>query len=290
LLNLSFSPAANSRRDRLTFVRHVLAYDGDGVPSVYGSQRDGGELWLEVPDVAIFHLPVASAVLTAIAADSVDSDAVLDAYYGTALPLVLQATRGLEVLHGSAVLVPTQDSVVAFSGLSGSGKSTVAYGLVGRGYSQWADDAVAFRVDDADCVTAVGLPFTVKLREGASAYFDSVGVGGSSEGRAAVVEDFESRRVRLGAVFVLQPLDQGRPGEGETKVERLAPPDALRGLLPNAFQDRFQPQAHERRRETLSAYLELVASVPVLSARWPRDFGRLPELLDEIERWLAEVP
>lgn len=289
MLRLSLSRAADSRRDRPPFVRHVLAYDGDGAPSAYGSQPDGGEIWLDVPNIATFHLPVGSPVVGAIAAESADEHAVYDAYYGTALPLILQATQGLEVIHGSAVLVPPKGSVVAFSGISGSGKSTVAYGLAARGYSQWADDAIAFRVDTG-CATVVGLPFTANLREGASAYFDSAGLELSpSAGPFHVIDTFESSSAPLGAIFLLEPRERERSGEATIEVERLGPGAALRGLLPNAFQDRFQPRAHERRRETLSAYLELVASVPVLSARWPRDFGRLPELLDAIERWLVEV-
>ena len=70
-------------------------------------------------------------------------------------------------------------------------------------------------------------------------------------------------------------------------MERLAPARALRALLPNAY--RFQPQTRERRRETLETYLELVGSVPVLRARFPRGLDRLPELVDEVERWLAKV-
>jgi hypothetical protein len=256
----------------------VVAHDRDGVSSAYGSQCDG-DVWLEVPDVALFHLAAGSASLTAIPEESVGSGAVFDAYYGTALPFVVQATRGLEVLHGSAVFVPSQGCVFAFCGISESGKSTVAYGLAGRGYSHWADDAVAFSVDDGS-VTTVGLPFTVKLRKTSSTFFSA------SPDALEVVEEFEWKPARLGAVFLLEPLDPGDSGE-PMAMERLAPGPAVRELLPNAF--RFRPQPRERRRGTMRSYLDLVASVPIVSARFPHDLEHLPGLLDELERWMQEI-
>ena len=209
----------------------------------------------------------------------------MDAYYGTAMPLVVQATRGLEVLHGSAVLVPSQSCVVAFCGVSASGKSTVAYGLGGRGYRQWADDAVAFRADGSRPSAAVGLPFTVKLLESSSAYFRALGV--DDDLPPGAVEDFQWTLARLGAVFLLEPLDRTPSGKTALQVERLEPGEALHALLPNAF--RFQPQAVERRRETMRSYLELVASVPIFCARFSRRFDRLPKVLDEFEQRMREI-
>lgn len=261
-------------------VRHVVAYDRDGEPSAYG-WRGEDEIGLEVPDVATFRLPDGGSVLSAIPDGPVASEAVLDAYYGTALPLAVQAARDLEVLHGSAVLLPSASSAAAFCGMTESGKSTVAYGLTQRGYSQWADDAVAFQVDGVHSATTVGLPFTVKLRESSSAYF-----GVSSEA-LEVVEEFEWQQAQLAAVFLLEPIQQGGAAGRALAMDQLAPAEALEALLPNAF--RFQPQAPERGRETLRSYLDLVASVPILGTRFPNDLDKLPRLLDEIERWIHEV-
>jgi hypothetical protein len=278
VLSLSVSRPAHSREEsRSTGVGHVLAYDRDGAPCAYGSRR-ADELWLEVPNVATFHLRPGEAVVNAAPEESVDAEAVLDAYYGAALPLVVQATRGLEVLHASAVCVPSRGDVAAFCGSSESGKSTVAYGLAARGHGHWGDDAVAFRIDGVRSVTAVGLPFTVKLREGSAAYF------GTSSDVSEVNEDFEWQSARLGAVFLLQPVE--RSGDAVV-VERFSSSDALHALLPNAY--RFRPQTDERRRQTMRSYLELVASIPVFRARFPRGLDRLEELLDELEERLSAL-
>jgi hypothetical protein len=226
--------------------------------------------------VAIFHLPAGGDMLTAFPDESVDAEAVLDAYYGGALPLVVQATRGLEVLHASAVRVRQRGHIAAFCGISESGKSTVAYGLAARGHDHWGDDAVSFRVDGAQSATAVGLPFTVKLREGSSRYL------GASSDVGEVIKDFEWQSARLGAVFVLEPIE--RPGDAVV-VQRLSSSDALHALLPNAY--RFRPQTDERRRQTMQSYLELVASVPIFGARYPRGLDRLPDLLDGLEERIS---
>jgi hypothetical protein len=280
LLSLNLSRRAHSREEsRSVDVRHVLAYDRDDEPSAYGWRRDGG-LWIEVPEVAIFHLPAGGDVLTAFPDESVDADAVLDAYYGGALPLVTQATRGLEVLHASAVRARQRGHIAAFCGVSESGKSTVAYGLASRGYGHWGDDAVAFRVESAQPPTAVGLPFTVKLREASAAHF------GASPDVNEVMEDFVWSSSPLGAVFVLESSGGDHSGEA-VFVERMSPSDALHALLPNAY--RFRPQTDERREETMRSYLELVASVPIFGARYPRGLDRLPELLDELEERISAL-
>jgi hypothetical protein len=273
-LSLPRAPSNQQARD-CTLARYVLAYDRDGAPCAYGSRR-AGELWLEVPNVATFHLRAGDAVVNAAPEESVDAEAVLDAYYGAALPLVVQATRGLEVLHASAVRVPSRGYVAAFCGSSESGKSTVAYGLAARGHGHWGDDAVAFRIDGVHSVTAVGLPFTVKLREGSAAYF------GRASDVSEVNEDFEWQSTRLGAVFLLEPSDDSAE---PVVVERLSSSDALHALLPNAY--RFRPQTDERRRQTMQSYLELVASVPIFRAGFSRGLDRLPEVLDELEERIS---
>jgi hypothetical protein len=216
---------------------------------------------------------------------SVGADWVLDSYYGTALPLVLQATRGLEVIHASAVLTADEARVAAFCGQAGAGKSTTASGLVARGHRRWADDAVAFRPEQASVVTAVGLPFMPKLREPSFSYFRATGAGASANG-SRVVEDFQWQPARLGAIFILEPDGHKQRG---IEAERLAPAEALHAVLSHAYKERFGLESGPRRRQTLDAYLELIAWVPVLRLRFRHDLEQLPDLLDEIERRLAEM-
>src|SRR5690606_18526516 len=99
---------------------------------------------------------------------SVSPALIQDSYQRCVLPLVLQAA-GTEVLHASAVLTPR--GVLALCAESGTGKSTLAYGLSRRGYPLWADDAVAFEADET-CTNAMPLPFALRLQRDAVRFFD----------------------------------------------------------------------------------------------------------------------
>jgi hypothetical protein len=271
-------PASFDAASDVPAIAHVGAYDRADVPAAFGG-RQGDDVWLRVPEVATFHLPAGSRALRAVPDDSVDSEAVLDAYYGTAMPLILQATADLEVMHSSGVRIAPSGRVVALCGKTGTGKSTTAYALSARGHSQWADDAVAFRMDGSNAVS-VGLPYTVNLREPASELF-GVGWGGQA------VEELAWTTAPLGAVMVLEPPQPAGADASAPMVERLDPGDALRALLPHAF--RFHPESNERKRATMETYLDLATSVPVLNFHVSHDLDRLPELLDELERWVVDL-
>lgn len=262
----------------------MLVHDANGRPWALGARRNG-ELWVEVPGVAAFHLEAGSSTLRAVATGSVETDAVLDAYFGTALPLAAQAACGLEVLHGSAVLDPSLRHVVAFCGPSEAGKSTIAFGLTARGYHQWADDAVAFCLRPPRSVETVGLPFTPKLRESSAAYFRASAAGSCVPTGATVVNDFAWRPAFLRGIVVLEPGPLAGASRRRIQLESLAPGPALRAVLSHAYKYRFEPRSQERRRQTLDAYLALVASVPVVRALFPRVLGCFEDLLDELERW-----
>ena len=250
--------------------RRVIAFDVDKAEAAYG-WRSGAAVCIEVPDVAVFRARRDATVVTAAPNADADSSVILDSFFDTALPFAVQATRDVEVMHGSAVIVAPGGMVAAFCGPTEVGKSTVAYGLALRGHGLWADDSVAFEAADG-LLRSFALPFSPKLREASSSHF---GVAGDRE----AFPSFEGRSAPLGWVFLLEPVDAG--AAGAAICERLPPAAALAALLPNAF--RFRPAGTERRRQTLARYLELVASVPVWEIRYRRDINRLPELLDLLE-------
>ena len=148
----------------------------------------------------------------------------------------------VRVLRGASVVIGPGE-FVALIGASGVGKSTVAYGLAALEHTQWADDALAFRIDGPNAI-AVTLPFVLKLRPASAAYF------GTSLS-ATVVNRPEPQTARLAAVFL---LDRADSADVVSSITRLDPAEALAALLPNAY--RFQPQSSKRKRSTLRAYLD----------------------------------
>jgi len=247
--------------------RKELSRDADGVVCALG-WWSGDEGWVDVPDTARFRFVPGEANLLAVPAPGADQESILDSFFGTALPIALQATSDHEVVHGSAVLTPR--GVIAYCGFSGVGKTTVAHALAARGFELWADDAVAMRIDPSGQARSTSLPFTANLRPESRSFL----------GEGTVVATAEPwQTASLAALVLLEPSDE-RPGVRITRES--SPARALHSLLPNAY--RFVPRTAGERRETVAAYLELASQVPVYRAVYMRGFDRLALLLDELER------
>jgi hypothetical protein len=252
----------------------VRAPDGRAVG--YG-WKNGSETLLKVPGIAVYSLKEreCEVVATADHLATPTPDDIRETFEKLALPLFLQSAFGFEAFHASAVHVPNA-GVVAFCGVSGTGKSTIAYGLAARGFEPWADDAVVLKVA-ADAIRCVSLPFALTLRTPASAHFGSR-AGPPLLGRHS---RHDPKTLALGAVVVLRPSTDVRAAQ----IDTVRAADVLMTLLPHAFC--FRPSPNERMRELMSNYLELASRVPVLLARFAPSLARLEGLLDAIERELA---
>jgi hypothetical protein len=245
-------------------------HDDRGVLCAYGG-TDGGRCWMHFPGLVSFAFDRESEDVTASAPSTIEREVLIATFHRAVLPMVLQA-RDTEVLHASGVRVP--QGVIAFCARSGTGKSTIAFGLGRRGYRMWADDAVAF----AGCVTqirALPLPFALRLRPDAAAHLSADPTNGD-----ASVSDAEP--AALAAVAVLERVD--RLG-GMARVERLRPSAAFPAVLEHAYC--FSLREAERRRRMVERYLDLTGRVPVYAIRVESGLERLPATLDAIEHALV---
>lgn len=248
-------------------------YNREGTPVVYGYTRDG-DRWISLPDIAAFKIPPPGGTVRAVALSGASDGLVEYLFHKRVLPLALQAT-GAEVLHASGVATPA--GAVAFCGASGVGKSTLAYALARRGYPALADDALAVEVDDG-AVRALRLPFTIELEPESTAFFSA---NGGVSALAAPIRDHQGGDpVPLVALFTVDRTPTEDPG-GFT-VTRLRSAAAFHALLAEAYC--FSRGDDERWRAMLQRYMTVAARVPVYRLRYTRDFARLPDLLDAIER------
>jgi len=238
-------------------------------------RAEAGQYWMDLPGLATFCFDGDGNQVAASPSPGVAPDTVVEAYWHSALPLVLQA-RGAEVLHASAVRTPR--GVAAFCGASGSGKSTIAYGLHRRGYGLWADDAVALDMSQAG-IGAVPLAFDVRLRPASAAFFGL----GAEAARLTGAGDSGGRvgwaPVPLVAVCV---IDRGSRAFGDAALTRLRPSTAFPAVLAHAFC--FSLQDLGRKRLMLDRYLGLVARVPVFELGFGEGLAGLAAVLDAIER------
>jgi len=246
----------------------VVLRDPDGAPCAYGS-KDEADYHIHFPGVADFRFRPGGHEVVAHARAA--TEVVEDLFRTTVVPLALQAS-GYEALHASAVQVET--GIAALCGYSGSGKSTVAYGLSRRGYPLWGDDAVVFDVAEDRRIRCFPIPFALQLRDASRRYFTASGED---------VADAPSASAELAVVVVLDRV-VGRV----LRLERVSIANAMRALLPHAY--RFTLADPSRARRTIESYLDVIAQVPVFRARYSPGFSELPALLDAIESMVTSVP
>jgi len=249
-------------------------HDDRGMLCAYGG-IEGRRCWMHFPGLASFSFDPDSEDVTATAPPTTERDVLIATFQRAVLPMVLQA-RDTEVLHASGVRMPR--GVMAFCARSGTGKSTLAFGLGRRGYRMWADDAVAFAASGPQ-VKALPLPFALRLRPDAVAYLNA-GLRNSVGTMGDGVTDAEP--AALAAVAVLERVERlGR----RARVERLRPSAAFPAVLAHAYC--FSLRVPERRRRMVERYLDLTTQVPVFAIRVESGLERLPATLDAIEQALV---
>ncbi len=163
--------------------------DNNGSICAYGYVADGYG-WMDLVGTGKFRFDRQNREVTAFALPDVSPDLVRDAYSHAALPMALHFF-GCEVLHASAVR--TIRGIVAFCAFSETGKSTIASAFALRGYSLWADDAVAIDGSDTDhggvALETLCLPFSLRLRHASAQY---LGERDDYAGRVELDREFSS--------------------------------------------------------------------------------------------------
>jgi hypothetical protein len=222
---------------------------------------------VDIPAVARFTFGERGAAVQAHVCPGAAAAEVAEAYRRFVLPFALRA-MGHEVLHASAVSAPA--GVVALCAASGTGKSTLAYGLSRRGLPLWSDDLVAWSARDG-CALAEPLAFELRLRAASSSYF------GLAHTPVYLPSPVGARARPLAAVCVLVRRAADAPGP-VIECVRLTPPRAFAALLPHAYC--FDPADRAGRQRLVQGYLALVGGVPAWEVRFREGWENLEEVLD----------
>lgn len=210
----------------------------------------------------------------------VDRAWAADAFTRLIQPLILQA-QGLPALHGSAVA--DADGAIVFCGLSGHGKSTLAYALAGRpGFSQLADDAVVLRPDGPTAFVVTPLPFRPRLRPPSAAVLQPPGHD-TAGGRPSTFHESPLR-----AVVVLSQLSSDEGSADAPRMTPVAPATAFRLLLTHAHC--FDEADRDAMRAMVQHYFALAETVPVITLAYRPDFAALPRLVDTLLAALDGAP
>jgi hypothetical protein len=263
LLNLRLAPEGECAPQPHDATRIHVWRSQEGADVAYGFRRSA-QYWMHWPSFATYGFALADRFVTAYPAPGCPLSDIFDVYGRSVLPIVLQVL-GFEALHASAIV--SGGGVVVFAGRSKVGKSTLAFGLSGRGFRQWSDDAVVFRMA-GDTPEAVPLPFTVRLRPNGP-------VAGAPSGEIKP----QKTPLPITGVCLLSRLEHDAPG-APTRIRAMRPVEALQGFLTHAHE--FDPSNMERRRRMLDAYLALAAVVPTFEVQFRADSDAFDDFLDRI--------
>lgn len=252
--------------------------DNEGLISAYGEVLDD-EYRMHLPGLATFRFTCHAEEISAFVANGAQEHVVIDAYFRKVLPMVLQV-RGREVLHASAVLFPA--GIVALCGVSQTGKSTLAFALSRRSHPLWADDSVVLEVTDST-VTALSLPFNVRLRPAAAEHFDHSPRTSAFISGDPADSDF-TETAPLAAVCVLRRTSETVP---LISVRRLSSAEAFASVLTHAYCFTFEDP--ERKRRMMNNYLNLVERIPIFDVCFTPGLSNLPGILERLEDIGAEI-
>jgi len=198
---------------------------------------------------------------------------------------VLLYQRGALVLHSSAIAV--NDAAIAFLGIKGSGKSTMAAALCMRGHQLVADDLVA--VDAHDATNPLALPGFAQIKLWPA--MATVVLGDEAEVLPLLHSQSEKRAwqitsrpmqapVPLSCIFAL--------GRGSSPhIELLRPQETMIQLIANLYAARFGQQL--LRTQGARHFLqcaELARTVPTYQLKWPLSLDSLHETVRLVEDYL----
>lgn len=220
------------------------------------------------PGVGRFFLEAGAGPVLAVPIPGHDDSRFRDAFDRFIVPLHWQLSGG-EALHASAACWGT--STVAFCAASGTGKSTIAWGLGLRGHRILSDDGLL--LDDASLPARV-VPVSggVRLRPESARHF-----GLASESRLVLTPAAPAPEASLAGVMVLARQGPGAP----VVIDRLSGADALVAVLAHAHA--VDPGSDAMRTRSLARFMALLDRTPVWQASFPTGLQRLTDLLDEIE-------
>jgi hypothetical protein len=233
---------------------------------------------LRFPDIADFHIQLERAEITCNHDRTVPIETIQHLFLDQVLPLVLSRT-GTLLMHASAVDVPT--GIVAFAGVTGMGKSTLATSFAANGYPLVTDDCLRVEFNDDELFGTPGYPSSRLWGDAIDGLFEE-------QPRLSEVAHYTDKKrlsfhnTRLSfcdetlpvkRIFVLLPHEAGEDVEGVV-IARMSLREAFMALATYIF------KLDVSDRDLLATDFDRLGRIAQMSLcyrlSFPHDFDRLP--------------
>lgn len=255
----------------------------------------GGELWLSFgklnegyllhfEGLSDFFVHKSGKEIVCLPKSGISSDTIRHLLLNQVIPLVINL-RGGEALHASAVVTP--HGIIAFSGPTGSGKSTIAGSLLKAGYPLMSDDCLAL-IEKHDKIHGMAAYPGLRLwgdsfkwlfgngrpHKPVAHYTDKQQVYITTK-EQAIPAKFRPLK-RLYAIADPSEVD----GKNNIVIEPLAPRESFMALVRCAF--RLDITDNNMLKGQFYFLRRVVSTVSMRRLIFPRDFTLLPALQEAI--------
>ena len=265
----------------LPFNEWVLA-DG-GVWTLFF--RNGHDYLLRFPELADFEVSADGREVRSYPVPDILENTVEHLYLNQVLPLVM-SRQGQLVFHASAV--ETVEGSIAFMGVSGRGKSTLAASFAGSGFSFLTDDGLLLEKSERGYLVHPSHPSIRLWDDSRQALIHQTAT------LAPPVQFTPKARILSDDALVF--CDQARPlrrvyflGDGSTSevsIERMKRSEALIGLVNHSFL--LDIEARDVIAKHFDELSQLVEMPIFYRLDYPRCYGNLPLVREAIIRHAME--
>lgn len=253
-----------------SWLNHWYLYDGS-IWLSFAKIQDG--YLLRFPTLADFIVSRDGRNISCILIEECPQETIRHLLLNQVIPIVL-SQLGKLVLHASACATP--QGVMAFMGVTGMGKSTLAASFGLKGFAVLTDDCLLVQERGEKVIS---IPSYGGLRlwpESVSALFEEEPVLQSmahytDKKRVLFDQDLETDSLFLKAVYVLaQPENDGN----DVTITPLTAREGLFEIVKHTFQ--LDVTDHEKLGQAFKRYEWLAKSVPFFRLTYPRDHAVLP--------------
>ena len=246
--------------------------------------RTGDGYLLRFPSCGDFFLSADTAEIQCRPRPGIPEVTVRHLFLDQVIPLVLSRREPI-VLHASAVL--TAHGVIAFTGKSGQGKSTLAASFAQKGYALVSDDCLVLRAEQAGWTALPSYPgvrlwpsTTEKLLRADTHTMDMAHYTIKCRVSDKVLLPFASSPAPMRRLFFLAD------DNSHVSIQRLSPARTFMALVEFAYNLDIQDAAFLRSQ--FEAVGQLAADIPAYAIHYPREFDWLPAVQSTIVDHLEE--